>query len=245
MPEGTESADDEAPPRIHRIARAAAAAALPAAFAVFILHLTGAALTGARGFAESVCWCTAAGAAGSPAYISGLRRRIGSRGVAAAGWLFLGAAALFSVMDLSDNSLHPAPGTRLATLMLLLSVSVSMVRAAQYFAARERDRIMHRLKETGLEQQLEDQRAAHEKEMAQLRGECADAVTRARAAHMEGCVLAGAQRTAHLAELVDALADVPEESKADLAAALGAPGGAVSRHGARVVPFPAKVNGGH
>lgn len=157
----------------------------PAAFIVFMLHVSKTAFTTSRAFDQTACWLIAAGCCGCPAFaLRALGRLTTPRTCITVAALAFGAALLFTGFDMVGY-IGPTPSNRLIALVLMLAIAIQAINAADLTYARGR------------------QEARHAAEIRRLNREWSQAVARARTNHLESCCINAAQQTRQLAELID------------------------------------------
>lgn len=129
---------DARPNATTRAARILAAACWPAAFAVWPLHVTHAALGGNTSSAVALTLLLAAGSAGAPAHgLRALGPRMTSATCRAIAQFCFGICALLSLLY-TDDQLHPTTTSLYASLLIPLAVGVQALNAHQVFEREHR-----------------------------------------------------------------------------------------------------------
>jgi len=210
------------PTGVARAANLLTAACWPAAFAVFMLHVTGHVFTTARSFDETACWLVAIGCLGCPAFaLRVLGRWTTARVCLGIGLAAAGASLLLTALDVG-HQIDPGPSNRLIGLVLLLAIAIQSLNGAEQMARQARV-------------------------VAGLKHDFAAAVDRARQEHRETCVMAVGRDERVFADLLDAAGTIPDRYARVmlriLETRLSQPAPRADDQAAPVVPLTPRVNG--
>jgi hypothetical protein len=199
----------------------------PAAFGVFIGHVTGVFLAGARGFTLTIIWLIGLGCLGAPFFgvrILGSRLSpFACRVLAAA----LGSVTVLLSVLFMDGEETPNTITMCFALILPMAAAIQSYNAADALGRQARMTVRYEEQTAGL---TEKWRAA---------------VVRAQAEHLEVCLVARDAQDRRLADIVDAATGLDAHGQRMVMRALmkaAAPTPEPSDQTGSVVPFP-RVNG--